>query len=133
MNQSKENFYRGVFAVAAIYDIILGIAFMFFHKGVFKMLAISEKAEGSGPYLALIGAFLFALGIGYAYVTFKNLDENKGLILIGSFFKFAYFITALWYYAIDQLPHISFLAVFGVIDLIMGMIMLQCFVTLNRK
>ena len=43
----NESLYKGLFGIAAVYDLILGVAFMLFFRNVFEILGIPEKAVGS--------------------------------------------------------------------------------------
>ncbi len=42
MNELRAKYYKGLFLIASIYDIILGIVFTFFYKFAFESLGISE-------------------------------------------------------------------------------------------
>src|ERR1039458_2156018 len=57
MNPAREKYYRGLFNLAAIYDVLLGIAFTFFPARAFAVLGISEKLPAFGGYLTLLGTF----------------------------------------------------------------------------
>jgi len=75
MIASRERFYKGLFLVAAIYDIFLGIIFTFFSKLVFRLLNISDMLPEFGGFISLIGAFLFVIGIAYLLMHFCLLLE----------------------------------------------------------
>ena len=132
MNDSTRRFYKGVFFAAATYDLIIGCAFLFFSRAVFKTLDIAEKAVGSEPYLSLIGAFLVVLSFGYAILHRSDLAENRNLVLVGSLYKLAYVCVAIWYFAYGNIPHPIFLTVFGTIDFIMFLIKFQCYISLGK-
>ena len=48
MNPAKEKYYRGLFYLAALYDVVLGITFTFFPARAFAMLGISDKLPAFG-------------------------------------------------------------------------------------
>lgn len=133
MIASRERFYKGLFLVAAIYDIFLGIIFTFFSKFVFRLLNISDMLPEFGGFISLIGAFLFVIGIAYLLIFLGDLQRNRDLISIGALYKLAYCAIAFYYFAIGNVPHIIFLSLFGVADLIFFILMAECRLFLAKK
>ena len=133
MNASKEKYYRGLFLTAAIYDISLGVIFTFFSGPAFRLLGIGEKLPEFGGYLSLIGAFLFVIGVAYLLIYRGDLRKNVDLITVGALYKFAYCVIAFFYFAKGTVPHMIFVGLFGVIDFIFFVLILECLVCLNRS
>lgn len=133
MSESRLKYYKGLFLLVAIYDIILGIIFMFFSKSTFEFLSIPEKLPEFAGYLTLIGVYVLILGIAYYLIYKGDLQKNRDLILIGLLYKLGYCGVTFYYYIIGDLPHILFLAFFGFIDFIMFLLMLECYYTLGKK
>ena len=133
MIASRERFYKGLFLVAAIYDIFLGIIFTFFSKFVFKLLKIPEMLPEFGGFISLIGAFLFVIGIAYLLIFLGDLQRNRDLISIGAFYKLAYCAIAFYFFAIGDVPHIIFISLFGVADLVFFILMVECRLFLGKK
>jgi hypothetical protein len=129
MNLAKEKYYRTLFGVSAIYDIVLGVAFIFFREQVFTALGIGEKLPAVSGYLALLGAFVLVIGIAYCLIARGDLQRNSDLILIGALYKLAYSATAFYYWG---LPHVIFSALFGVADGIFFILMAECWLS-SRK
>ena len=115
-------FYRKVFLVAALYDLILGVAFLFLYPWIYGALDIPGPTEPA--YLQLAAAFVLVQGIMYALV-YRNLERNRDLILVGAIYKAAYAAISLLHFAIGDLPHRVF-AVFGVLDLGFLVLFLMC-------
>lgn len=130
MDPSRERYYRALFLIAAIYDIGLGIAFTFFHVPVFDMLGLTPPGGG---YIPLLGSFLFVIGIAYYLIWRGDLRRNRDMILVGTLYKLAYASVAFVYWALGDLPHVLFAAVFGIADLIFFVLMLECWVFLGRR
>ena len=126
MNPAREKYYRGLFYLAALYDVVLGIGFTFFPARAFAALGISEKLPAFGGYLTLLGAFVLVLGIAYFLIARGDLRRNADLILIGTLYKLAYAGTAFYYWSQGSLPHIAFAALFGVADVIFFILMAEC-------
>jgi hypothetical protein len=132
MGESRRKYYKTLFLIAAIYDFVMGIVFIFFYKFAFKSLGISEAIPEFGGYLSLIGAFLFVIGVAYYLIYRGDLAKNRDLILVGALYKLAYCLTAFIYFAIGQIPHMIFLYLFGVLDLIMFILMIECYIFLGK-
>jgi hypothetical protein len=133
MKSSKEKYYRGLFTIAAFYDILLGLTFTFFPKQTFAALGISEKFPAFGGYITLLGAFVLVIGVAYALISRGDLQRNADLIFIGALYKLAYSATAFYYWAAADLPHIAFGALFGVADAVFFVLMAECYLSLVRK
>src|ERR1039458_6560952 len=127
MNPAREKYYRGLFNLAAIYDVLLGITFTFFPARAFVVLGISDKLPAFGGYLTLLGVFVLVIGVAYALIARGDLRRNADLILVGALYKAAYATTAFYYWALGNLPHVAFGSVFGVADLIFLVLMAECF------
>ena len=133
MNPAREKYYRSLFAIAAVYDVLLGIAFTFFPAQAYGALGIREKLPVFGGYLALLGAFVFVIGIAYFLIARGDLRRNRDLILIGTLYKLAYSATAFCYWLTGNIPHIIFAALFGVADAVFFILMAECCWSLKKE
>jgi hypothetical protein len=118
----RRRFYRGVFFVAAAYDLVLGVGFLFLYPWVYQLMGISLPTEPA--YLQMSAAFVLVQGIMYALV-FRNMERNRDLILVGVIYKAAYAGISLYHLALGDLPHVLF-AVFGVLDIGFMILFLMC-------
>ena len=133
MNPAREKYYRSLFAVAAVYDVLLGVTFTFFPARAFDALGIREKLPAFGGYLALLGAFVFVIGIAYFLIARGDLRRNRDLILIGTLYKLAYSATAFCYWLTGNIPHVIFAALFGVADAVFFILMAECCWSLKKE
>lgn len=133
MKPAKAKYYRGLFIIAALYDLVLGLTFTFFSAEAFAALGISDKLPAFGGYITLLGAFVLVLGIAYGLISRGNLIANADLILVGTLYKLAYAVTTFYYWAAGSLPHVAFGAVFGVADAIFFILMAECWLCLQRE
>ncbi len=133
MTESRLKYYKGLFLLVAVYDLILGIVFMFFSKSTFELLGIPEKLPEFDGYLTLIGVYVLILGVAYYLIYRGDLYKNRDLILIGVLYKLGYCAVTFYYFIIGDIPHILFLGLFGVIDLIMFILMAECYLTVSKK
>ena len=133
MKPAKEKYYRSLFALAAVYDALLGITFTFFPVRAFDALGIREKLPAFGGYLTLLGAFVFVIGIAYFLIARGDLPRNRDLILVGTLYKLAYSASAFYYWSAGDIPHVIFVAVFGVADAVFFILMAECYFSLARE
>jgi len=109
----KDNLFRIIFLVAAIYDLFLGIAFFLFYEQIFNYFNITIPVYPM--YLQMAAAFVIAMGVGY-YFVYKNLYRNIDLVKLGIVYKFVYSgLTSYFYFA--DLANIVFFW-FAIFDLI---------------
>lgn len=130
MDPRRQRYYRGLFLAAAIYDVVLGIIFTFFYKAAFDLLDVT--APGGG-YVPLIGTFLFTIGVAYYLIYRGDLHRNRDLIAVGTLYKLAYSSVAFVFWAMGDIPHVSFAALFGIVDLVFLVLMAECLVFLSRR
>ncbi|NND69953.1 MAG: hypothetical protein HKN43_00075 [Rhodothermales bacterium] len=133
MKDSKIKYYRYLFLIAAVYDLLLGVVFLFFHKAAFRALGVSSALPDEPAYVALLGAFVIVIGIGYALVYRGNLTANMDLILVGLLYKLAYSAVGFYYYLFATVPHVLFVFIFGVADVLFFILMAECWMYLRNE
>jgi hypothetical protein len=99
------NRFRTLFLVAALYDIVLGIAFFVFWRPVLTSLGVPLPENTS--YLLIASAYIFSQGVSYWYVS-RDVLKNIDMVKVGVLYKFIYVGLAIYYVAIGQLPHVVF-------------------------
>ncbi|MEE9573130.1 MAG: hypothetical protein V3W20_08795 [Candidatus Neomarinimicrobiota bacterium] len=110
----NKKFYSGVFIIAALYDFILGITFFLFYKPIYAMFNMPLPQEPA--YLHAAAGFVFAQGLLYYYV-YKDLKRNVDIVKVGLLYKFVYIGVAIYYIAINQIPHPTY-PVFALLDIV---------------
>lgn len=100
----KDSLFKAIFLIAAIYDFVLGIAFLIFYKPIFNYFGIALPLYPM--YLQMAAAFVFAMGVGY-YFIFKNLYKNTDLVKLGIVYKFVYSGLASYFFFAGQ-AHVIF-------------------------
>jgi hypothetical protein len=106
--------WRTFFLVAALYDIILGLAFFLLYNPLFSALGIALPNNTS--YIHLTAAFVFTQGLGYWFV-YEDPSTNLGIVKLGIVYKAVFAGLGFYYFAIGQLLHPVFL-IFAVADLL---------------
>lgn len=131
MTDSRRKYYRGLYGVAAVYDIVLGVLFLFFARWAFESMGVLDAYPVEG-YIQLIGAFVLVLGIGYFLIWRGDLWRNRDLVLVGALYKLAYSGVAFYIAATAEVPHWLFVWGFGVADAIFLLLMVECLYYLYR-
>lgn len=131
MTPTRERWYRRLFLVATVYDVLLGIVFLLFGGWAFDLLDIREEMP-EGGYVPLIGAFLLVIGIAYWFIYRGDLGQNRDLIAVGTLYKAAYSGVGFWVWAFDEVAHVAFVAVFGIADLVFFVLMLECWLKVRK-
>ncbi len=93
-------FFKAVFLVAALYDVVLGVVFFFLYKPLFDTLDIALPNNTS--YIHLTAGFVFVQGVGYWFV-YRNMLRNVDLVKLGIVYKAIYSAVAVYYLAIGEL------------------------------
>ena len=94
---------RLVFRIAALYELVLGIAFLFAAKQVFSWAEI-EPPNHPG-YVQFPAALLIVFGIMFAAIA-RQPDRNRNLILYGILLKVSYCSVVLFHWIATDLPFI---------------------------
>lgn len=131
MTDSRRLYYRWLYGIATVYDVVLGIIFLFFARWAFETLDILESYPVEG-YIQLIGAFVLVLGIGYFMIWRGDLWTNRDLVAIGALYKLAYTGVGFYIAATAEAPHWIFVWGFGVADALFFVLMVECLVYLYR-
>ena len=125
-------YYKTLFLIATIYDISLGIIFTVFYYQAYGLLNITHVLPAHGAYVSLIGAFLFVIGVAYYLIYRGDLVENRDLITVGTLYKLAYCLVAVYYTIAGDVPHMIFVYLFGGCDFIFFVLMLECRLFLRK-
>jgi hypothetical protein len=131
MNPSKNTWYRTLFSISAVYDLVLGGVFTFIPATVFGALGIGDKLPAFTAYITLPGTFVMVIGIACAFVARGDFQRNASLILVCALYKLAYAATVIYYWVTMGLPHNAFGAL-AIADAIFFVLMLECFFSTRR-
>ena len=105
--------WRAFFLVAALYDVVLGAAFVVAGEPILS--AIGMPMPPHIAFIQLAAIFIFVQGLSYALV-FLDPPGNLGIVRVGVAYKAAYAGLAVWYLVIGILPSLFFVP-WALIDL----------------
>ena len=91
----NTKYYRGLFLVSALYDLILGLAFVFFYQPIFKLLSMNVPEN---PAYLTFSALMIALFGVLLFMIFLKIEGSRRLVLYSIGVKFIYIGTVLYYF-----------------------------------
>ncbi len=98
----SQKLIKPLYLVAAIYDAVLGIAFLFAGNSVFeKFMPEIEKPNHDG-YIQFPGALLLVFALMYAAIA-RNPVRNRNLIPYGILLKVSYCSIVLCHWTTGEL------------------------------
>ena len=109
--RAAANRYRPALLLSAIYDGLLGLAFLFFSEQFFRALGVETTADP--VYVQLAAGLIAIMGLGF-YLAWRNPLVNWDLVLVGAVFKAFYILLAVWAWLRGEVPHAVFLLFAGV-------------------
>jgi hypothetical protein len=127
----KERYYKVLFIIAGLYDVILGFGFCFFYKWMFK--TILQRPIPQPPiYFQVCAAFIGLIGVGY-FLVWKHLYRNVDLVVIGTGMKVIYILGAILFSTYAIVPFA--LVLFGALDVVFVVLFIEFlrYAKVNKK
>ncbi len=97
----KREWIRPLFVVAAIYDIVLGLAFLLAYAPI--MGAFGVTLPNHPAYIQYSATWVAVFGIGFLMVA-RHPARNRDLIVLGAIMKACYAGIVFWYTLRGQMP-----------------------------
>src|SRR3989344_4083041 len=119
----KEKYYKQLFLIGALYDIILGFGFLLFYKAIYDVLGMTLPQNPA--YLSMCAMLIGLYGILLCMIS-QDPKNNRKMIIYSSLIKFG-FATVVFYYWFFFGPRyvdVPF-RFFGAIDLVFGLLFLE--------
>jgi hypothetical protein len=115
------NRYRPLLLAAAIYDCVLGLAFLFFAGPISHTLGFALAADP--VYVQLAAGLIGLMGLGF-YFAWREPLLNRDIIVMGAVGKAFYILLAIVTQLRGTIPHPVFLLLAG-IDLVFFAVFVQ--------
>ena len=126
---NKEKYYKILFIVAALYNIINSVTFILISIAATDLFPIfGVEIPPSMVWLQLSLILIALLGVGYIMVS-RDISKNHGLVLVGGLTKLSFFLMSLVYFFIGDLNVL--IVLLGSVDLIMVILFIE-FLMKNR-
>jgi hypothetical protein len=119
---TKTNLIALLFVVAALYDAVLGVAFLMAPAWVYRVAEVTPPNHWA--YVQFPAALLVIFGLMFAAIAVGPY-RNRNLIPYGILLKAAYCGIAFWYWSTEGIPGLW--KPFAVIDLAMGVLFLASY------
>jgi hypothetical protein len=119
MATDKTVYYRYLFIIGAIWNIVIALGFLFLTKQVLPLFGLQMPAEP--VWLYLFSALVLVFGLGYYWVS-RNLDRNHAVVGMGVVGKLLVFLILGYYWIAGSIPTLTALA--GVGDLVFAILFL---------
>jgi hypothetical protein len=119
----KKKYYRYLFLIAALYNIINSTIFIgisIFGVDLFPLFGVAVPPSMIWLQLSLFLILIF--GIGYIYVS-RDLEKNRGLVITGGLSKLIFFIMTLIYFISGDVNIL--IVLLGGIDMIMAILFIE--------
>ena len=112
--RTTANRYRPVLLLCAVYDGLIGLAFLFLAGPLFRIFGIEPAADP--VYIQLAAGLIAIMGLGF-FLAWRDPLVNGDLVLLGAVFKAFYILLALFAFVRGAVPHPVFL-LFAVVDIV---------------
>ena len=108
----SENFYRRMFLIGAIWNILGGLAIILLTGWVFA--SGNLEPPHPPPYYQSWIALFMTFGIGY-YMVYRDMYANRNLVILGMIGKLAFSVIFLAHMAVfkGQIPNLFLIPVIG--------------------
>ena len=114
IDQTLTNSVRPALLLSAVYDGVIGLAFLLFADPIFRALGIENAADP--VYVQLAAGLIAILGLGF-FLAWREPVLNRDLVLLGAVFKAFYIALAAYALVRGEVPHPVFL-VFAAVDVL---------------
>ncbi len=116
-------YFKRLYLIAALYDLILGFGFLLFYKIIYKVLGMNLPENPA--YLSLCAIMIGIYGI-LLFMIYKNPEKSKGMIVYAILIKFAFVAVVLYYWLFvgSEYVDVPFRIIAG-IDLVFGLLFLN--------
>jgi hypothetical protein len=118
---------KGLFWVAALYDIILGLVFGLFYQLIYARFGV-ELPNHPG-YVQLSAMFIFIIGVGFYLVT-RDPVGNRQIILLGILMKIGFCLVVFSHLFFGTVPPIY--VHFAILDFLFLVSFLPAYAALRR-
>ena len=127
----ERGYYKKLYLIAALYDLLLGFGFLLFYKFIYKMFNMNLPENPA--YLSLCAILIGIYGI-LLFMIHKNPENNRITIVYAILIKFAFVAVVLYYWLFvgPEYVDIPFRIIAG-IDLIFAFLFLNSLKIARKK
>lgn len=115
MKRLSDGFYRRLFLLSALWNVIPGLAGLLFYQSQFELLFGIKPITGDFHQALLFRSFMITVilfGIGY-YIVSRELTLNRGIVWLGGLGKVICFVIFTVCFFIGKATLIAFMIFLG--------------------
>jgi len=119
----EEGYYKGLYLIAALYDIILGFGFLLFYKTIYNVTGMNLPPNPA--YLSMCAMLIGLYGI-LLFMIYQNPRNSRKMIIYSTLIKFGFVAVVLyyWFFIGQEYVDIPFRILAGV-DFIFALLFLE--------
>lgn len=119
----NEKYYKSLYLIGSLYDMILGFGFLLFYKPIYALLGMNLPDNPS--YLSCCAMLIGLYGI-LLFMISKNLKNSRNMVIYAALVKFGFFgvIFFHYFYTGSQYVDLPF-RILGGVDFIFGILFLE--------
>jgi hypothetical protein len=119
----KKGYYKGLYLISSLYDIILGFGFLLFYKTIYEVLDMNLPENPA--YLSMCTILIGVYGI-LLFMIYKNLETSRKPIIYVTLVKFAFAVMVLYYWLFIGAEYVDMpFRILAFVDLIFGILFLE--------
>ncbi|MBN1539293.1 MAG: hypothetical protein JW939_04045 [Candidatus Thermoplasmatota archaeon] len=123
MFEMKRGYYRGLYLVAALYDLILGLCFLFFWKPLMEMFDIPIPSNPA--YLSASAMFIFLFGV-LLFLIFLKPKGSFRMVIYSVCMKIGYAAVVLYYLVTRGADFVEWpFLVFAAVDMVFAVLFIE--------
>jgi len=119
----NEKYYKGLYLIGSLYDMVLGFGFLLFYKPIYALLGMN--LPNNPAYLSCCTMLIGLYGI-LLFMIYKDLKNSRNMVIYATLIKFGFFGVVFTYYLFigSQYVDIPF-RILGGVDLVFGLLFLE--------
>jgi hypothetical protein len=94
MLEMKRGYYKGLYLVAALYDLVLGAVFLMFYKPLMETFEIPIPSNPA--YLSASAMFIFLFGV-LLFLIYLKPEGSRRMVIYSILMKIGYSSVVLYY------------------------------------
>lgn len=98
-----KSWVRPLFVVASLYDLVLGVTFLFWFKSIYGYFGVTLPNHDG--YIQFAAAIVATFGIGFWFVA-QAPERNRDIIKMGVLLKLSYSGVVLWHAFFGSVPSV---------------------------
>lgn len=124
----KNQLAKIVFSIAFLYDLILGIGYLFFTKNIYDHFGVDlPNHMGYIQFPALL-LLIFALMF---YQIAKSPEENKYLMIYSMLMKLAFSVIVIYHWLNDSIPNMW--KPFSIADILFALLFFYAYLNTEKE